>query len=397
MEPIHITDGAVLSDPLHATMQGAVKLTYDMSLEPENITANGIVATLTFEIKRTAELGDTEITVDYNPNEIYDVDYNNVFFKTIAGKVVIQEAPPPPTPVITLGVASGRPEATVDIPLSIANNSGIIAFNVNIGFDRAKLKLVGVTNGEVFNDPVFSGTYETYPFRLCYDMATSPDNVTKNGIVATLSFEILPSVQAGDVEISIDYDPEEIFDVKYNNIHFDKINGKIVVTESDPSHTCADSACRACLETLIQENFNLPDISKVLYSQPFSIDVALDSDVTYNDGSFTITRSVPEELRGDYVYAIIGVTPMEPSGFYFEQVGAKGSIVKEIENNVSFTIAYSGVYILIAIPSFGIIPSTGINDITYPLVFFLGFAGISLGVCIYLIRCRFAKTTVKTK
>jgi hypothetical protein len=64
-----------------------------MDLATENNTSNGTIATLAFEILETAEVGDNEISVSYNPNEIYDIDYNNVHFGSISGLVTVLEPP----------------------------------------------------------------------------------------------------------------------------------------------------------------------------------------------------------------------------------------------------------------------------------------------------------------
>lgn len=226
-----VTNGTVLSDPAHSgsLSTNPYKLCYAMDLSPTNITNNGVIATLTFEILPTASPGDTDITVDYNPNEIYDIDYNNIFFEKVNGKITVVETE---TPSITVGTAFGKPGETVDVPVSIADNSGIVSLNVSIAYDNTKLRLTGVSNGTVLTDPAHSGSLDTNPYKLCFAMDLSPTNVTENGVIATLHFEILATATQGDTAISVDYNPNEIYDINYNNVYFEKVNGKITVLDA---------------------------------------------------------------------------------------------------------------------------------------------------------------------
>ncbi len=58
------------------------------SLEPNN-TTNGVVAVLTFTVLDTAADGETAITATYNPNDVFDYDYNNVAFDVVNGAVTV--------------------------------------------------------------------------------------------------------------------------------------------------------------------------------------------------------------------------------------------------------------------------------------------------------------------
>ena len=62
---------------------------YD-TLNPNN-TTDGVVAVLTFKVKEDAAAGDTAITLSYNPNNVYDFDFENVTFATIDGIVTVAD------------------------------------------------------------------------------------------------------------------------------------------------------------------------------------------------------------------------------------------------------------------------------------------------------------------
>ncbi len=58
------------------------------SLNPNN-TTDGVVAVLTFTVLDTAVYEETPITLTYNPNDVFDYDYNNVSFSVVNGSVTV--------------------------------------------------------------------------------------------------------------------------------------------------------------------------------------------------------------------------------------------------------------------------------------------------------------------
>ena len=63
---------------------------WDASLDGNN-AANGTFATLVFNIKDTAPVGTTAVTVTYKPDDIYDSSWNNVYFAVTNGSVTVEE------------------------------------------------------------------------------------------------------------------------------------------------------------------------------------------------------------------------------------------------------------------------------------------------------------------
>jgi hypothetical protein len=226
-----VQNGTVLNDPSHSgtLTTNPYKLCFAMDLSPVNNTENGVIATLSFEILKSFKPGDTAITVDYNPNEIYDIDYNNVTFNKVNGKITVSEAD---TPSITVGTDSGSPGETVNVPVSIANNPGIISLNASIAYDSSKLRLIDVKNGDVLTDPSHSGSLATNPYKLCFNMDLSPVNITANGVIATLAFEIISETQPDEIPITISYLPDDIFDFDTDNVYFLTVNGKVNVVNT---------------------------------------------------------------------------------------------------------------------------------------------------------------------
>ena len=54
-------------------------LTWDGSLDPNN-TTNGAIAQLTFVVKDNATVGDTEIPITYYPENVFNQDFEKVYY-----------------------------------------------------------------------------------------------------------------------------------------------------------------------------------------------------------------------------------------------------------------------------------------------------------------------------
>lgn len=57
-------------------------------------TTDGVVVLLTFRVKEGAAVGTTDITLSYNPEDVYDTEFNNVGFRVENGIVTVVEYVP---------------------------------------------------------------------------------------------------------------------------------------------------------------------------------------------------------------------------------------------------------------------------------------------------------------
>ena len=126
---------------------------------------------------------------------------------------------------VTVNKAAG----TVDVAVSIKNNSGLAALRFLLDYDGDLLTLTKVTLSEIDN------TYLTAPEPFGTPQAIMLMSPLKdshyNGTIAVLTFELSDTVQAGDV-ISIDLilDEENIIDGDFNPVEIDVAHGSVTVT-----------------------------------------------------------------------------------------------------------------------------------------------------------------------
>ena len=95
----------------------------------------------------------------------------------------------------------------IKVDVTMSDNPGLTGGQVDVKFEREKLKLVGIENKlqtitENYNGeesfPVTSGEYT-----LAWDNPTRKDNFTGTGVIATLVFEVLDTATVGDSAVQL--------------------------------------------------------------------------------------------------------------------------------------------------------------------------------------------------
>lgn len=88
---VSVQDGKLLDDGLFSESldRNPYLLSWDNALSTSNVTATGVLATLSFKILEGAKAGDSAITVTYNQGNLFDWQLVDVPFDTTPGKVTV--------------------------------------------------------------------------------------------------------------------------------------------------------------------------------------------------------------------------------------------------------------------------------------------------------------------
>ncbi len=125
----------------------------------------------------------------------------------------------------------------IEVPIVLEDNEGFADLSIEIGYDREKLTLVGVTeNDSVGGTCTQAETLDAYPYNISW---TDTENVTFNGTLATLQFELKDGVAEGFYSITIDYykgrngeyiDGEDVnYDQEYEPLNLGYKNGTLEI------------------------------------------------------------------------------------------------------------------------------------------------------------------------
>lgn len=215
------------------------------ALDSADKTNNGVLAVLKFKIKDNAST--SGVMLSYDEDNVFNNKFKNVRFDVENGKVSIGDDPgstettpastskptEKPTqqspvdsdsPALILSNAVGDPGDTVEVKLSIANNTGITGLSVNVGYSADYLELLSVDNAGLFEDSISTSKLSNNPVTVSW-FALDSQNKSDNGVLAVLKFKIKDDAKSSEVKLT--YDEDNIFDNKFKNVSFGIKNGRV--------------------------------------------------------------------------------------------------------------------------------------------------------------------------
>ena len=138
----------------------------------------------------------------------------------------------------TFEVSSAQVSAgeDVDIKINIKNNPGITSAKLNVTFDDA-LTLKEVTYGKregLCQQP------QELKSPVTLNWINGKDDLKDDAEFATLTFTA-GSAASGKYSISVSYDPEDVYNLKEENIKFNTVAGVVTVTGGDASGVATNS------------------------------------------------------------------------------------------------------------------------------------------------------------
>ncbi len=225
------------------------------------------------------------------------------------------------TPKFIVTSVQGEIGETVDVEISLENNPGITALQMNVGYSSDDLELISIEDEGLFNDSLSHSKLTKNPLIVSWYSSSSSDEA-EDGCFATLKFKILDN--ASDSEVVITYSEDNIFDSSFNNIKFDVVNGTVKVN-SDPCHNghtavVDDAVPPTCTMTGLTEGSHCSVCNTILVEQK-TVDVV---DHNYVNGACTYcgtTLSTP-------VFVVTGAQG---------EVGETVDVKISLENNPGIT------------------------------------------------------------
>ena len=131
-------------------------------------------------------------------------------------------------PTFSVESKTAKAGNTFTVAVSTKNNIGIVSLKLKVGYDAEVLELVNIEEAD-FADASF-GAITKNPITILWEDVLSDNNIT-NGTVALLTFKVKDTAVAGTTEITITYDPEDVYNYGLQNVEFAVENGTISVIE----------------------------------------------------------------------------------------------------------------------------------------------------------------------
>lgn len=226
-------------------------------------SASGDFVTLNFTEKAGAK--SSEIKITYDEENIFNSKFENQTFSIKNGTVEINKIEPTTQPATTpttvpttspqlvLQSVTGAANDTVDVSLSVKNNPSITALRVAVEYSMDDLELLEITDGGLFDESITHSKELSSPVSISWYSQKSVD-CKNNGTLAVLKFRIKENAKSSDIKLT--YDKEDIFNVNFDNVGFDVVNGRVDLKES--SHLMGDANLDGTVNikdvTLIQQH-----------------------------------------------------------------------------------------------------------------------------------------------
>ena len=135
-----------------------------------------------------------------------------------------------PTIVVSDAEASAGQEVSVTIALK--NNPGIASMMLYVEYDTTALTLKKVKDTGLLSGQVHPSSMEVYPYPLTWENDSINENLTVNGNIVTLTFDVADNIttkKVVDINVSYDNSEYDIYDVDLNTVDFAVDNGTVTI------------------------------------------------------------------------------------------------------------------------------------------------------------------------
>lgn len=131
---------------------------------------------------------------------------------------------------LTIDQVTAEPGASVSVPVSVANNTGICGATISISYDSS-LTLTDITAGSALSSLTMTkpGKLTANPFNIVWD---GVDEDTTSGTIAVLTFTA--PQESGTYAISASYADGDVLDGDLNPVDLTISNGAVVVGKEEP-------------------------------------------------------------------------------------------------------------------------------------------------------------------
>lgn len=137
---------------------------------------------------------------------------------------------------ISVDNISGKPGDTINIPVNLEKNPGIVALYISIEYDSSVLQLNNVTDTKLLSD-YQAGDVKQNPFVISWEIASATENIKTTGVLANLNFTIVSDARPGEYAITVsEFGSSNIYDVDLQDVAFEFNAGTVTVDSPEHEH-----------------------------------------------------------------------------------------------------------------------------------------------------------------
>ncbi|MDR0913971.1 MAG: InlB B-repeat-containing protein [Oscillospiraceae bacterium] len=138
-------------------------------------------------------------------------------------------------PKIIVSSGSAYVGKTIDVTVSLENSFGVISLMTAVAYDATQLELISVSNGTVLNGATHNtGNLSSNPYNIVFVDALASQNNTDNGVLVTLTFNVLQTAVDGTTPITVTYQKENTLNAAGQEVFFLPVSGTIAISTRNP-------------------------------------------------------------------------------------------------------------------------------------------------------------------
>ncbi|MBO5042591.1 MAG: hypothetical protein J6D87_06460 [Clostridia bacterium] len=155
------------------------------------------------------------------------IEYGNEALTSATIHYNYDPTPDPTGPAFIVSSTTAKAGDTVEVTVALKNNPGIASIILNTTFDDAMLDLQSVAYNTSIGGQTVPPQTLTSPFNLYWVNGFA--NATGDFVLVTLTFKVSDTAAKGNYEISLSYQPDNVYDITETNISFEVVSGKVTV------------------------------------------------------------------------------------------------------------------------------------------------------------------------
>ncbi len=235
---------------------------------------------------------------------------------------------------LTVSDVTAKAGSTAKITIDLDNNPGFIAMKLGVEYNDRYFSVKSVTDGEILGSSMHSNRYEDSPYTLYWYNALEDEDITEDGEIAEIIFDVASNTPNGTYNIKLLVDNGDVVNADLDEIgdDFDIINGKITVTGGSSSSSKDDDD---------EDDDSIDPVLKVsnasvVRGDTFDVKITLDNNpglialrtmLDFDDDYFTVEKVVDGGILGDKYFS--NVYDKSPYTLYWTNPLAKEDIEKD--------------------------------------------------------------------
>ncbi len=306
-----VKDGGLLGDNTHSInyTKSPYTLFWANPLSKTNITKNGKIATITFEVDEDTPAGKYKLDLVINDEDVVTTDLEEIGdeFACYSGTITVtndnEDEDDDGSPKLYIGDTKVTAGDEFTLTLKISDNPGIVALRTYLDYNDKYFEVVGVKDHGLIGELVSPEESDESPYTIFCTDPLSEDDIDDDGKLVTITFSSKSSTPAGKYDFELSSEKADILNTDLDKLGKEfKFDGAVVTVSKTDDDDEEEEDEDDDTPTLSIEDTNVAAGKEFTLTLKISNNpgiVALRTYLDYNDKYFEITKVKDHGLIGE--------------------------------------------------------------------------------------------------